>query len=380
MVPVRALALAALLLLAGCETLDSLNPFSGGGKAKLTELEPIQPSADLRLLWQASVGSAGTQVLVPALVGETTYAAASDGTLMRLEGGQPAWKINVGQPLSGGVGADGKRVLVGTPEGEVLAYDSDGRPLWKARVSSEVLSPPALAGDLAVARSGDSRVFGLSAIDGKRRWVFQRSAPPLSLRAAAGVALTEKALLAGFPGGKLVAIGLSNGAALWEATVAQPRGATELERVADVTSAPSIEGRTVCAVAYQGRVACFDSDNGNSLWAKDLSSSAGLDGDERYLYVTDDKGNVQAFDRATGASIWKQVKLAGRGVGRPLAVGAHVAVGDSRGFVHLLRRSDGAFAARLPTDGSAIVADLRRRDEGFVVQTSKGGLFALAAR
>jgi hypothetical protein len=48
----------------------------------------------------------------------------------------------------------------------------------------------------------------------------------------------DDVLYAGFPGGKLVALDATNGAQLWETTVALPRGATELERVADVMGNP----------------------------------------------------------------------------------------------------------------------------------------------
>ena len=187
-----------------------------------------------------------------------------------------------------------------------------------------------------------------------------------------------QAVLAGFPGGKLVAISPRNGAALWEGTVALPKGATELERVADITSPPVMAGREICAVAFQGRVACFDLASGNVLWARDLSSSAGLDLDGRHVFVSDDKGTVHAFHRSNGASLWKQDKLFMRGLSRPIALGSHVAVADFQGIVHLLRGEDGAFAARLNTDGSAVLADPQRIPGGILVQTVKGGLFALA--
>jgi len=64
-------------------------------------------------------------------------------------------------------------------------------------------------------------------------------------------------------------------AQLWESTVALPRGATELERVADVMGNPVLDERQVCAVAYQGRVACFDRRNGSPLWARDTPATAG---------------------------------------------------------------------------------------------------------
>ncbi len=374
------IALLLALFLAGCSTMEKMNPvnwFSSAPKVKPAELEAISPSATLAVLWQASVGSAGGYVLTPAVVGPSVYAAAQDGTLSRFDNGGQVWRISAGQPISGGVGADGSLVVVATAKGEVLAFDNSGKALWTARVTSEVLAAPQIAEGLVLVRSGDNRIFGLDAADGKRKWVYQRSTPALSLRSNVGVTLAGKAALAGFPGGKLVAIALNNGAAIWEATVAMPKGATELERVSDVTSAPIVAGREVCAAAYQGRVACFDLASGNHLWSRDMSSAAGIDVDARNVYVTDDKGAVHALDRANGATVWKQDKLFMRQVSRPIVLSSHVAVGDYQGVVHLLRRENGAFAARTNTDSSGIAAEPQRVERGFLMQTRNGGLYAL---
>lgn len=375
------LAIAALAL-GACSTLDKLNPFSSSApKAKAAELTPIQATADMRVLWQASLGGAGDFVFTPAVVGESVYAAAQDGTIARLDRGVQTWRIAAGQKLSGGVGADDKLVVVGTDKGHVLAFDAaTGNALWQARVSSEVLAAPAIGDGLVVVRSGDSRLTGFDASDGKRRWVYQRATPALSLRSNVGVLLADRAIVAGFPGGKLVAINSQNGAALWEVTVALPKGATELERVADLTSAPVVDGKEICAAAFQGRVACYDMGAGTLLWGRDLSSSAGLDMDRRRVYVSDDKGTVHAFARDSGASLWKQEKLALRGLSRPIALGPYVAVADFQGVVHLLNTEDGAFAARVSTDGSAILAEPRKLKGDVLVQTVKGGLFALGGR
>lgn len=377
-----ALLIVVGLAIGACSSVEKLNPFgSSAPKAKPAELAPIQATAELKSLWQSSVGSAGGYVFSPAVVGDSVYAGARDGTLIRVDGGKQVWRVNAGQVISGGVGSDGTVVAVGTPKGEVLAFDAaTGRETWKARVSSEVLAAPAVADGLVVVRSGDSRIFGFDAADGKRRWVYQRSTPALSLRSGVGVMLAGKFTLAGFPAGKLVAIANNNGALVWEVTVALPKGATELERVADVTSAPAISGTTICAAAFQGRVACFESSTGNTLWAREMSSSVGLDMDSRYVYVTDDKGAIHCLDRNSGASVWKQDKLGLRAVSRPLAVGGHVAVADYQGYVHLLRRDDGAFAARMGTDGSPVRTDLQRLGDALLVQTANGGLHAIEAR
>lgn len=374
------------VLMCSCSTVDKLNPFSTSpAKIKAAELVKIAPTAELQSVWRAKIGDSGEYVFTPAVVGSNIFVVARDGSLARIEGGREVWRVSAGQVVSGGVGSDGKLVVIGTPKGEVLAFDAaTGKAVWKTRVSSEVLAAPVVGDGLVAVRSGDSRIVGFEAADGKRRWAYQRSTPALALRNHAGMVLAGRTLLAGFPGGKLVALSSVNGAALWESTVAMPKGATELERVADVASLPVIGGREVCAVAYQGRVACFDISNGNLLWSRETSSSAGLDMDTKTVYVSDEKGAVLAFDRSNGSSLWKQDKLLMRGLSRPLAVGGepskYLVVADRQGVVHLLRSEDGSFAARFTSDGSGVAADPQLSKEGLVVQTLNGGIYALSVK
>ena len=147
-----------------------------------------------------------------------------------------------------------------------------------------------------------------------------------------------------------------------------PKGSTELDRVADITSVPVISGRTICAVAFQGRVACFDLSNGNLIWAREMSSAAGLAIDSRYLYVSDDKGAVHALDMASGASCGSRTSCFLRRLSAPVPHRGLIAVADVQGFVHFLNRDDGSFAARLPTDGSAVVAPLQALGGSLLMQ------------
>lgn len=375
----RGLPLLLLALLAGCSTISDLNPFaSDKGAPKMAELAPLQATVAVRTLWQASIGKSDPFVLRPAIVGNVVFAAAHDGAVARFEDGRQVWRVSVGQAVSGGVGADERQVVVGTPKGEVIVLSSsDGKELWKARVSAEVLSPPALGEGLVIVRSGDNRIFAFDAADGKRKWVYQRANPALSVRSMAAPIIDDRHVFAGFPGGKVVAISTQNGAAVWEGTVALPKGATELDRVADVVGAPVLGQRDVCAVAYQGRLACFDLSNGNLIWARDFSSSIGLATDSRNVYVTDDKGIVQAFDRSRGSSLWKQDKLSLRQVGVPAIHRGLLVVTDGKGVVHFISRDDGQFVARANTDGSGVLAPVQALGNGVLLQTRAGALIAL---
>lgn len=370
------LVLAAAL--GGCSSLDKINPFASTPKVKMAELDNLTPVAKVASAWQARAGKSGDYVFTPAVDGSSVYVAAFNGEVSRFDGGKQVWQVSAGQALSGGVGSDGRLVVVGTPKGEVIAFDAkDGKQLWKARASSDILAAPAVNGEVVVVRSGDNRLYGFDPADGKRKWVYQRSNPALSLRNAAPPVISERYAFAGFPGGKLVAVSLQNGAAVWEGTVALPKGTTELDRVADITSPPVIDGPQVCAVAYQGRVACFDLTNGNLIWARDMSSAAGLAMDNRNIYVADDKGAVHALDRYRGTSLWKQDKLFMRQLSAPLVARGLVAVGDVKGVVHFLNKEDGSFSARFNTDGTPVAAAPQAYGGGWLLQTQGGGVFAL---
>lgn len=373
-------AVVCAFVLAGCSTLDALNPFASTGP-KMAELKPFKPTVEARVLWRESAGKGENYVFSPAVVGSSVYAAGKDGYLIRIDDGKLVWKVNAGQPLSGGVGADRNMLVVGSPKGELLAFSTDdGKLLWSAKATSEIISPPVIGNGLVVVRSGDNRLAAYDVLDGKRKWIYQRPTPSLSLRVTASPVIEDKYVFAGFPGGKLIAVSLANGAAVWEGTVALPKGATELERAADITSSPVISGRGVCAVAFQGRVACFDLASGNLSWARDMSSAVGLTVDNRYLYVTDDKGAVHALDMASGASLWKQDALSLRRVTAPIMHRGLIAVADVQGIVHFLNRDDGSFVARLSTDGTAVAAPLKEVNGSLVVQTSNGGVFAIEAQ
>jgi len=369
----RAAAAALLAAAAGC--------FGGSAGPKPAALEPLEGAKAPRILWRASIGGAGEFALRPALAGGDVFAAARDGTVARFSGadGREAWRAVLDVRLSAGVGADARTIVVATDEGEVLALEAEsGKLRWRTRVSSEVLAAPLVSGELVVVRSADSRIHALAAADGKRRWLYQRTPAALRLRTAQGLSMREDLIYAGFSGGKLVALQRSNGALRWEGTVAVPRGATELERVADVVGDPALVGREACAAAFQGRAACFDAESGSQLWARELSSATGVSADARYAFVSDERGAVHALDRSNGRSLWRQERLANRQLTLPLPHGASVVVADLEGYVHLLARDSGTIVARAATDGSAVRAAPLALADGFLVQTSAGSLTALA--
>ncbi len=368
----RLTVVLASLLLAAC---SSDKPVAE--PAKLTD---FSPSVKVNKRWEADVGGAGDSVLFPAVTREAVFAADAKGRIYRFDRdtGKQVWRIEAGFPITGGVGAGDGLVLVGGEKGELAAFDADGgKQQWKVTVSSDVLSPPAIADGIVVVRTGNQRLVGLSAKDGSRLWLYERSTPALIVRSHAGVVIRNGLVYAGFAAGKLAAVGLNNGVVVWESSVSQPRGNTELERICDITSLPVVDDAQVCAVAFQGRLACFDAAQGGTLWTRDISSDKGLAIAGKNLYLTDADGNVLALDKSSGASVWKNDRLLLRNVTGVFPVDDYVIVGDFQGYLHVLKDEDGSFAARYKTDGSAINVAPVTLGDGALVQTSDGALYSI---
>jgi len=370
----RAAGATLVLALAGC---GSFWPWSGPQKPPMPPPPEVSAPVPARAAWTTRVGPAGVG-FAPVVVGDSVFVASSDGRVARLEAatGRTQWQVDLGHKLTGGVGSDGDRVIVASRDGSLTALDGNGRQVWSVPLGAEAVTVPSVGLGLVMVRTSDNRISAFESDSGKRRWTFQRQMPPLVLRQTGAIAIAPGTAFAGLPGGRIVALGLQNGAVRWEASVSQPRGATEIERIADVVGSPLVSGREVCAASYQGRVACFEAASGRQLWSRDVSSSTGLDVDARLVSIVDDRDQVHAFSRS-GASVWRQDKLSRREVSAPLSLGPVLVVGDAKGLVYLVSRDDGAIAGRFPTDGTAIASAPVAAGRMAIVQTTGGTIAAV---
>jgi outer membrane protein assembly factor BamB len=374
--------LLALFALGGCSAVDTVQGWIGKpGAIEPAKLTDFAENAKFEVRWHADLGESGANVLQPALTGDSVYGASGDGALTRIDRatGKQVWRVESEITVSGGVGAGEGLVLIGSNKGDVLAYGEDGKLRWKSKVSSEVLSTPQAAEGIVVVRSGDGRIAGLDAADGKRVWLYERSTPALVVRSHAGVTIQRGVVFAGFAGGRLAALKVKDGSVLWETSVSQPRGNTELERIADITSNPAADDEQVCAIVFQGRVACYEAAQGSPLWNRDIGSDKGLMLLRKYLYVTDASGHVMMLDKTTGSTLWKNEQLFMRDTSTPHAIGNFVVAGDYEGYLHAMGRDDGSFAARIRLDG-AIQAAPQQLDDGLLVQTREGDLYSLSIK
>ncbi|MGI9229232.1 MAG: outer membrane protein assembly factor BamB [Gammaproteobacteria bacterium] len=343
-----------------------------------TPLLDFEPRINVIELWERDTGIGTSEQylkLAPIITAQRLFIVDTEGSLQALDAtnGRSQWKTRakVGKTIddeeswfrgakmhvTGGPGYGENVLLIGTEEGEVIAFNANnGKEIWRTRVTSEILSAPTQFAGTAVVRTLDGKIIGLDGKTGRRLWIYDRTVPALTLRGTSTPVITEDTVIAGFDGGKLAALELSTGRLLWETDIATARGSSELERMVDIDSEPIIIEGIIYVSTFQGFIAAVKLDSGRLLWNRDVSSHSGLSVDENNVYVTDDDSHVWTLNRLSGTTVWKKVDLQARAASAPGNVGNYIVAGDFEGYLHWIDKRTGRFAARNRLCRQSIIA------------------------
>lgn len=382
---IRALTLTAFLVTAllgaGCSTVSRLNPFSGnGGDDEAEQLKP-KPLPDfdrevtLRRDWGASIGKGTGKKryrLYPAARDGVVYAADAWGTVeaRRLEDGDRVWRIELDPPfergwfgggrddgsfLSGGLAVDERHVYLGTIEGEVVALSiSDGSEVWRSVVSSEVLAPVTPTGERVLVTTIDGVLASLDRASGEQLWSFSTSVPVLTLRGTSPPAVDGPVVVSGFANGRILALGVLDGAPRWEHVLSESEGRSELDRLRDIDAAPLISGGALYVTGYKGPTRRIRLQDGNPEWEAAVASNNRLATGFGNLYAVDVDGRLVAMSSTSGDYVWDSDLLLRRGLTGATPIDAFVAVGDRDGYVHLFTQAEGRIVGRVKADGKGL--------------------------
>lgn len=329
------------------------------------------------VVWSVSLGSGSDVGFAPTLVGSDVYAAVPSGQVHKVDlgSGRIMWSANAGKRLTAGAGSDGLVTAIVTVDGDVVAYDDGGQELWRARASSAVTIPPAVGDGVVVVRASDYRIQAFNARDGELLWSVQRPGPALSLKTSMQMVIVDGMLLTGMPNGRLMAINTQTGGVVWEGSVSVSQGATDLERINDVVGKPQVQDPLLCGATYQGRVVCFDVQQGGvPVWDRKISAVSGPVSDSHLLYIANSRDKIEALALVNGQTIWEQDGLRNRRLATMAVTPRVVAAGDYQGYVHFLSRIDGKLEGRISVGGGPILSPLVGTDRGVLVQTGNGNL------
>ncbi|HCY04217.1 MAG TPA: outer membrane protein assembly factor BamB [Gammaproteobacteria bacterium] len=400
----RSTLLVMTFVLGGCSWFSWLPWIDDDAKedeTKPAKLEPFNAEVRVSVEWQRKVGDGlGKKYirLVPGVVADRVIAADGYGALAAFDrfSGKPLWQQQfaaVERPgfgikrlldrrdpafVSGGVGVGEGLVLIGTTQGEVIALDvADGSERWRTRVGTEVGAAPTAGDGRVYVQTIDDRISALDVDTGDVAWTYDSQMPLLTLRGTSAPVFDQGVLYSGFANGKVVALRAENGEPIWEQRVMLPEGRSELDRIVDVDARVELDGTSMYALAYQGRVAAISRREGRPMWEQELSGFLDMAQGYGQVYVIDEDDTVSALDKDSGEINWQQSAFARRKLTAPLAFSNYLVTGDEEGYLHVLAQRDGRLVGRRKLGGKGLRTQPIIADDMVYTLTNSGTLTAL---
>jgi len=302
----RWLALAgATSLLAGCSTVTGWFSSADTGEPP-APLVDFQPSLSVRTLWSYDAGASGKDrilALRAAVRGGRVAVADPKGqvTLLDADTGTSLWEVDIRAPASAGPTLGEGWSWWARPTARSWAWRpspvrSAGRRGSPAKSCPHRHRPRRRGRALARRPSLRARRPDRSAA-----LVYEKGVPILSLRGTG-----DPVVAASWSWTVSTAVAWSR----WPCATAarsggprrRPARRSDLDRMIDIDSAPVVVGDAVYVVSFHGQVAALELTSGRPAWQNDMSSSAGLAVDARYVYVSDEQSHVWASTASTAAS------------------------------------------------------------------------------
>ncbi|MES2212796.1 MAG: outer membrane protein assembly factor BamB [Pseudomonadota bacterium] len=269
------------------------------------------------------------------LADDTGFVEARD-----LISGKVLWHDDLSVKISSPPGADSKQVYLGTKNGKLYALDQKGKLAWVRNLPSSLFAAPVATGQGVLTFTHDNTVE-LWAADGTASWQGEHHVPALMLYNSATPTVDGDFAYVGYSDGAVAAIELSTGQTIWQRFISEPKGRTDIQRMADVVASPLVQNDLVFAVNYQGQTVALNKGNGTLVWSAPVESVKNMDANITQLFLTTSEDVLVSLEQSSGTILWRQEALKGRGLSAPLRRGNHILVSDNQGYIITLAADTG---------------------------------------
>lgn len=373
------------LSIAACSSTPDLAPAS--------PLPEVGNTLNTKARWSTSIGNGVGEYysqLKPVVEGDRVFAASRDGVLAAYdkETGKRQWQLRLDKlavneqqrspRIAGGLVAAYGNLYFGSENGLVYAVSqADGELLWTQTVAGEVLAAPAVDDGKVVVHTSAGNLIALDSSTGVQQWQLRNEQPSLTLRSQATPVTAGGAVLYGRADGRLGIALLANGQPVRDTRIANPRGATELERMVDVAAKPVILGDILFTIAYNGQLTAHQLISGQELWKRQYQGSQDLSTDGRLLYISDSRSHLFAVDARSGMEVWSNTELENRQLTASVVFGDYLVAGDAQGYLYWFDSQTGVLKSLQRIDSKGLYVAPIVAGNTLYVQSRSGDLLAI---
>jgi outer membrane protein assembly factor BamB len=202
--------------------------------------------------------------------------------------------------------ADG-RLFATTGFGEVIAIDpATGGIVWRQRLDTPAAGAPAAAGGKVFVAGRDGTAWAIGAADGRVAWQI-----PGTSTASAGIidgsapAVSGSTVIFPFATGQLVAAQAEDGQPLWSGYVTGKRLGRAYAGFTDLSGDPVVSGGNVYAGSAAGRLGALSLADGAALWSAADGATDAVVVAGGSLFLVNDEGQLLRLNASTGEEVWR---------------------------------------------------------------------------
>lgn len=288
------------------------------------------------------------------------HAYASDGAFV--------WSFQGAGRFDAAPRVDGDVLYAGCNDGKLYALElATGKVRWTYDAQEEVATTPVRAGELVLAMTLQDTLFAVDAKTGAWKWHHRREGREgFTVHGAAAPLVSGELAVGAYSDGTVAALDVASGTVRWERKVAPAGDFVDVDAI-------RIQSGRLFAAAYSGAIYGLDLQTGRQLWEVKTPTPVRLTtGPGILVGVTTTQ--VLGISPQDGTIRWT-VPLGGAPWGDPVLVGGLLAVPNTRALLWI-----DPVAGRLVRTfdpGTGISAGVARAGKRVYLLSNGGGLLAL---
>ncbi len=220
-----------------------------------------------------------------------------------------------GMAFANAGGPDGKTPLlvVTTGFGKVYGFNANtGDVVFQQNLISPIKNAAAITDSLAIVKTIDGSVYGLSLRDGRRVWQNNSlladggTIDAIGFKGGSAPTASAGRVWTGFLSGNVMALNGASGNILWQdGTMKFSIG--DSNRYREIIGNMMLDGGVIYAFSFGSDAIAFRADGGGKLWRKRLATIENPTMNNQTIFIIDSDYNLKAINKATGNLFWSRI-------------------------------------------------------------------------
>jgi outer membrane protein assembly factor BamB len=235
-------------------------------------------------------------------------------------------------------------------DGSVHALTPDGTLKWKTKLVGSVRTRPVITRDALYVVGEHDTITALALDDGRILWTYDKeSVDEITIAGHAGLLLEEGRLYAGFTDGAVASLSPADGRLYWEIETALDveRRPGNVPQFLDVDTTPVLLRGTLYVASFTAGLYALDPMNGTVEWRDStFKGVTGLAAAGRMLVISSARRGISLMDLRTREVQWEKRPERGAPTAPVVTGTGTVIYGESQGSLLALSLADGREIAR----------------------------------